>query len=216
MASQVPEDRKSALQRARKDTYATAHDHHASVFRQSDYEHNPLTHVKRHNYDVRELTTYPARRDLAHRFPALHQVVDRQISRFTIEFLDTDVLKPHVVFRFFFEEPVRSPQNPNELFASIRLSMEPYQAGEGEHEQPGPGAGQIHLHGNYDSRSKRATAAFEFPIAKGRTLSMIVSVLGGQWTVKDLPERMQSSLFVFHFVWVIQSSAEELADGCRD
>jgi hypothetical protein len=136
------------------------------------------------------------------RYRNLYDALRVQIAHFTVEFLYTNPVKPHVVFKLNF----RTPIGPGGRIHSARVSME---LGEGEqHGEQGPGACQIKLCG-YTGRTQRASAGFQFALRRAMTLAEMIQLIDG--THASLPAQMRTDMKPFDFVDI-----NNYFDGCRD
>ncbi|KAB5545920.1 hypothetical protein GE09DRAFT_1224867 [Coniochaeta sp. 2T2.1] len=123
-----------------------------------------------------------------------------------LEFLHTNGVKPHVMFKLNFAQEVYGIAR---TFRSARLSMEEWQGPRGQ----GAGACQVKLCSYYD-RTNKATAGFQYEVLKMRTLRDFVEVVKGmhrELEARGLPGSNRSDLTKFAFVDI-----ESLWDGCRD
>ncbi|KAL2187680.1 hypothetical protein L209DRAFT_661360, partial [Thermothelomyces heterothallicus CBS 203.75] len=136
------------------------------------------------------------------RLKNLYDALNAQIAHFTVEFLYTNEVKPHVVFKLNFGSPI----GPGNRIHSVRVSME---LGEGEeHGEQGPGACQIKLCG-YTGRTTRASAGFQFDLRRSITLADMIHLING--TYPALQNTMRTDMKPFDFVDI-----NNYFDGCRD
>lgn len=166
-----------------------------------------VTDPNKNKYDVRELELVG--HNYASDYPILDHVLGAHIAHFTVEFLYTNNIKPHVVFKLNFASEFKYTASNGEKIriVSARVSME---LGEGSSGQ-GPGACMIKLC-NYIEKTDRAAAGFRFKLLKDRTLSDFIRVIKGEHP-ELLPKDIKGDLTRFTFVVITE---HELFDGCRD
>jgi hypothetical protein len=88
--------------------------------------------------------------------PVMQQVMRATVQQLTVEFLDQDALKPHVIFKVNFTEPVVHERS---TFRGCRLSME-YVGGRDSY------FGGFKIKPiNYNAATQVAQAAFQFQIS---------------------------------------------------
>ncbi|KAK4124491.1 hypothetical protein N657DRAFT_690027 [Parathielavia appendiculata] len=136
------------------------------------------------------------------RLKNLYDALSVRIAQFTVEFLYTNHVKPHVVFKLNFATPI----GPGRRINSARVSME---LGEGDKTgEQGPGACQIKLCG-YTGRTARASAGFQFTLRANMTLAHMIQLINGEYA--QLPNTMRTDMKKFEFVDI-----NNYFDGCRD
>jgi hypothetical protein len=158
------------------------------------------TDVDSNEFDIGDFTP----RLLTH--PVLLSALNSHVRHCWIEFLLTNEVKPHVIFKFNFTEGY---QVGGRNFVSCRLSMELHRD---ENGHQGPGACLLKVC-SYTGRTARARAAFQFQVSRPWPLSEAINAICG--THRRLPDSMRSNLAVFHFV-EIPHGGSPLYDGCRD
>ncbi|KAK3897050.1 hypothetical protein C8A05DRAFT_20106 [Staphylotrichum tortipilum] len=157
------------------------------------------TERSRNTFDVRDIPALAGD-------PLLSTALASEIRHFWVQFLLTNDVKPHVVFKFNFRQGFHI-EGPLPPFISCLLSMDVQDAIEGD---GGPGACVIKVC-SYAGRTNIARAAFEFRVHGHWTLRDAISVVLGQHSA--LRRDMRSDLTVFQFVAI---GANQLWDGCRD
>jgi hypothetical protein len=132
--------------------------------------------------------------------PVMQQVMRATVQQLTMEFLDQGALKPHVIFKVNFTEPVVHERS---TFRGCRLSME-YLGGKDRFY----GGFQIKLI-NYNDATQVAQAAFQFQISPDpRQVGDYIRLFRGEIGNNrgDLTE----------FDFVKPSPLSDELDGCRD
>ncbi|KAK7738852.1 hypothetical protein SLS63_002189 [Diaporthe eres] len=134
--------------------------------------------------------------------PDLVALASRTVAHLSIEFLQTNGVKPHVVFNLKANATL---QQPNPEYKGVRLSMEWHSEDEFE-------TGTFEIDPlPYVVSSRSARGAFDFPLLKKNlTIRDWCQIIRGRY--QGLPPQHTSDLTRFRFV----VAPSDKMDGCRD
>lgn len=134
--------------------------------------------------------------------PDLVALASRTVAHLSIEFLQTNGVKPHVVFNLKANATL---QQPDPEYKGVRLSMEWHSEDEFE-------TGRFEIDPlPYADSSRSARGAFDFPLLKKNlTIRDWCQIIRGRY--QGLPPQHTSDLTRFRFV----VAPSDKMDGCRD
>ncbi|KAK4134654.1 hypothetical protein BT67DRAFT_421340, partial [Trichocladium antarcticum] len=132
----------------------------------------------------------------------LYNALHAKINHFTVEFLQTNKVEPHVVFKVNFSSPI----GPAGVIKSATISIE--MSGGAACGTRGPGACRIELC-EFPGRTARARAGFQFGLVRRATLANMIQLING--VCPELPRTMRTDMKDFDFVGINNSIT-----GCRD
>ncbi|KAK4148769.1 hypothetical protein C8A00DRAFT_19455, partial [Chaetomidium leptoderma] len=161
-----------------------------------------ITNEVDNEFDVGDIT-----QELLNQNHVLRLALQAEIRHCWVEFLFTNPVKPHLVFKFNFRQEFVVGKR---TFISCRLSMDLHTDEDGEQ---GPGGCLLKIV-SYAGRTAVAKAGFQFRVNGRWMLQEAVSIVLGRHP--RLPVNMRSDLTDYHFVLFEATGGQDLFDGCRD